>query len=693
MTEMTPAVSLEKKDELGILAIDNPPVNALGVDVRKGLFEGVAMAVKDDGIKAVIIICRGRTFCAGADIREFGKPMQAPFLPDVLDAIENAPKPVIAAVHGTAFGGGLETALASHFRIAVKSASFGLPEVKLGLLPGAGGTQRLPRVTGVEKALEMITSGNPIGAEEALRVGLIDEIAGDDLEADAIAFAKKVLAENRPIVKVSELDDNIAPARENPAVFDDFRKKNARKFRGFEAPEACIKAVEAAVSKPFREGIANERELFNQLMNGSQSAAQRHYFFAERQVAKIPDIPKDTPVHDIRKVGIIGAGTMGGGIAMNFVNAGIPVTLVEQKQDFLDRGLGVIRSNYEITASKGKMSADDVEKRMGMIRGTVSMEDLSDVDLVIEAVYESMDLKKEIFKKLDAICKDGAILATNTSYLDVNEIAAQTGRPEHVLGLHFFSPANVMRLLEIVRAEKTSKSVLATALGIARKIRKIAVVVGVCYGFAGNRMFAQRKQQAEKLILEGAMPAQVDQVIYDFGFPMGPFALADLIGIDLGWDRDNSAGRTLQEILCEMGRFGQKSGAGFYKYEKGSRAPIPDPEIDQLIIDFSKKQGIERRDVSDEEILERCIYPIINEGAKILEEKIAVRPSDLDVIWVNGYGWPVYRGGPMFYADLVGLDKIVDALKKYEAKLGEDFKPAALLEQLVRDGKKFGDLN
>ena len=693
MTEITPAVSLEKKDELGILAIDNPPVNALGVDVRKGLFDGVAMAVKDDGIKAVIIICRGRTFCAGADIREFGKPMQAPFLPDVLDVIENAPKPMIAAVHGTAFGGGLETALASHFRIAVKSASFGLPEVKLGLLPGAGGTQRLPRVTGVEKALEMITSGNPIGAAEALRVGLIDEIAGDDLEADATNFAKKILAENRPIVKVSELDDNITPARENPGVFDDFRKKNARKFRGFEAPEACIKAVEAAVNKPFREGIAHERKLFNQLMNGSQSAAQRHYFFAERQVAKIPDIPKDTPVYDIKKVGIIGAGTMGGGIAMNFVNSGIPVTLVEQKQDFLDRGIGVIRNNYEITASKGKMSADDVEKRMGMIHGTVSMEDLSDVDLLIEAVYESMDLKKEIFKKLDGICRDGAILATNTSYLDVNEIAAQTRRPEYVLGLHFFSPANVMRLLEIVRAEKTSKEVLATSLAIARKIKKIAVVVGVCYGFAGNRMFAKRKQQAEQLILEGAMPAQVDRVIYDFGFPMGPFALADLIGIDLGWDRDNSAGRTLQEVLCEMGRFGQKSGAGFYKYEKGTRAPIPDPEIDQLIIDFSKKQGIERREISDEEILERCIYPIINEGAKILEEKIAVRPSDLDVIWVNGYGWPVYRGGPMFYADLVGLDKIVDALKTYEAKLGEDFKPAALLEQLVRDGKKFGDLN
>ncbi len=694
MTEITSVVSLEKMDNIGILAINNPPVNALGIEVRKGLADGIEMAEKDNDIEAVVIIGRGRAFSAGADIREFGKPMKEPHLPDVLEKIEESSKPVVAAIQGTAFGGGLETALSCHFRIATNNASFGLPEVKLGLLPGASGTQRLPRVMGVEKALNMITSGNPIGVQQALDSGVIDEIAEGDLQDAAIAFAKKILAEKRPIVKVSEKEDKIAYAREHPEVFDEFRKKNARRFRGFEAPEACIKAVEAAVNKPFKEGVEYERQLFGELMEGSQSAAQRYYFFAERQVAKIPDIPKDTQTYDIKKVGIIGAGTMGGGIAMNFANAGIQVKIAEQKQEFLDKGLGVIRGNYERTASKGKMTKDDVEKRMGLITGTLSMEDFSDVDLVIEAVYENMELKKEIFKKLDSICKDGAILATNTSYLDVNEIAAQTTRPEWVLGLHFFSPANVMRLLEIVRAEKTSKEVLATALAVARKIKKIAVVVGVCYGFAGNRMFAQRKRESERLVLEGAPPTQIDKVIYDFGFPMGPFALADLIGIDVGWDRENSAGRTLQEVLCEMGRLGQKSGAGYYKYEKGSRSPIPDPEVEKVISDFAAKHGIKRRDdITDQEILERCIYPIINEGAKIIEEKIAVRPSDLDVIWVNGYGWPVYRGGPMFYADLVGLDKVLETMKKYHAKFGDEWKPADLLEKLVKEGKKFGDLN
>jgi 3-hydroxyacyl-CoA dehydrogenase len=451
--------------------------------------------------------------------------------------------------------------------------------------------------------------------------------------------------------------------------------------------------VEATVSKPFAEGIKYERELFGQLMMGSQSAAQRYYFFAERQVAKIPDIPKDTPLIDIKKVGIIGAGTMGGGITMNFVNAGIPVTLVEAKQEFLDRGLAVIKKNYDITASKGKMTQDAVDKRMGLIKGTTRMEDLADVDLVIEAVYENMDLKKEIFGKLDKICKQGAILATNTSYLNVDEIAAQTSRPEFVLGLHFFSPANVMRLLEIVRGAKTSKTVLATSLAIAKKIKKIAVMVGVCFGFAGNRMFAQRKRECDKLILEGAMPTQIDKVIYDFGFPMGPFALLDLIGIDLGWNKETSSSRTMQEMLCEQGRFGLKNGKGYYNYEQGSRAPKPAPEIDQLIVEFSKKKGYTRREITDEEILQRCIYPIINEGAKILEEGIAVRPSDLDVIWINGYGWPVYRGGPMFYADLVGLDKILDVMKKFQEKYGEDFKPATLLEKLVKEGKNFGSLN
>jgi 3-hydroxyacyl-CoA dehydrogenase len=691
MVAITEAVSLEKHGEIGMLWIDNPPVNALGHSVRKGLADGIEQAEKDEQIRAVVVICKGRTFCAGADIREFGKPPKAPHLPDVLNRFDQCQKPIIAAIHGTAFGGGLETALSSHFRVAVASAQFGLPEVKLGLLPGAGGTQRLPRLIGPEKALAMITSGNPIGAGKALEDGLIHEIIDGDLAEGAVGFANQVLSENRPMVRVRDMTEKIAQT--DSQIFNDFRKQLARRARGFEAPQACVDTVEAAVAKPFEDGLAYERQRFEQLMNGSQSAAQRYYFFAERQVAKIPDVPKDTATMDIKKVGVIGAGTMGAGIAMNFANAGIPVTLVEAKQKLLDRGLGVIRKNYDISASKKKIAAEDVDKRMGLISGTTRMEDLADADLVIEAVYENMNLKKEIFSRLDNICKDGAVLATNTSYLDVNEIAAQTARPESVLGLHFFSPANVMRLLEIVRAEKTTIPVLATAIAIAKKIKKIAVVVGVCYGFAGNRMFAQRKRECEKLILEGALPAQVDRVIYDFGFPMGPFALADLIGIDLGWDKDNSNSRTIQEVLCEQGRFGQKNGKGYYNYEEGSRAPTPAPEIDGLIVEFSQKKGYIRREISDEEILQRCIYPIINEGAKILEEKIAVRPSDLDVIWVNGYGWPVYRGGPMFYADLVGLDKILDVLKKFQAERGEDFKPAPLLEQLVGEGKTFGSLN
>jgi 3-hydroxyacyl-CoA dehydrogenase len=693
MVAVTEAVSLEKQGEIGMLWIDNPPVNALGYPVRKGMADGIAMAMDDDEIEAIVIICKGRTFCAGADIREFGKPPKPPHLPDVLTVFDQCTKPVVAAVHGTAFGGGLETALSSHFRIAVPTAQFGLPEVKLGLLPGAGGTQRLPRLIGPEKALPMVATGDPISAAQALEEGVIDEIVEGDLAEAAVAFARKVLAEKRPLRQVSAMTAKVEAARDKPEIFSDYRKVLARTRRGFEAPEACVKAVEAAVHKPFAAGCAYERELFGQLMSGSQSAAQRYYFFAERQVAKIPDIPKETPLLEIRKVGIIGAGTMGGGIAMNFVNAGVPVTLVEHKQAFLDRGLGTIKKNYDITASKGKMTAQEVEKRMGLINGTLALEDLADVDLVIEAVFENMDLKKEIFRKLDGICNKEAILATNTSYLDVNEIAAQTQRPESVLGLHFFSPANVMRLMEVVRAAKTSKTVLATSLALAKRIRKIAVVVGVCHGFAGNRMFSQRRRESEKLILEGALPAQVDKVVYEFGFPMGPFVLYDLIGNDLGWSKETSTSSTIRELLCEQGRFGLKAGKGFYNYEKGSRTPLPAPEVDQLIIDFSSKKGYDRRSISDGEILQRCVYPIINEGAKILEEKIAVRPSDLDVIWVNGYGWPVYRGGPMFYADLVGLDKVLAVMQKFQEQYGDDFKPAALIEQLVKEGKGFKDLN
>ncbi|MFZ5570163.1 MAG: 3-hydroxyacyl-CoA dehydrogenase NAD-binding domain-containing protein [Thermodesulfobacteriota bacterium] len=693
MIAITETVTLEIGNQIALLAIDNPPVNALGITVRQGIAEGIRRAGMDGRVKAIMLVCRGRTFFAGADIRELGRPPLEPMLPQVLEAIEVCPKPVIAVIHGTAFGGGLETALTCDYRVAAPSAKLGLPEVKLGVLPGAGGTQRLPRLVGPEKALEMIVSGNPVSAGEALRIGLVDRIIAGDLLQGAVAFTETVIADGQPLRKVSGMNQKVEADRGRPEIFADFRKSIARTARGFEAPEACIQAVEAAVNRPFAEGLAVERELFRKLVSGSQSAAQRYHFFAERQVGKLPDIPNDTPLLDIRKAAVIGAGTMGGGIAMNFVNAGIPVTLVEAKAEFLERGLGVIRKNYEITASKGKMARTEVDKRMSLITGTVSLEAAAGADIVIEAVFENMELKKDIFRRLDASCKPEAILATNTSYLDVNEIAAVTGRPEKVLGLHFFSPANVMRLLEIVRAEKTSKTVLATCLGLAATIRKIAVVVGVCHGFAGNRMFAQREREVQKLILEGALPGQVDRVMYDFGFPMGPLALRDLIGLDLGWSRETSTGSTIREALCEMGRLGLKAGAGFYRYETGNRTPIRDPEVEQLIMDFSKKQNIRRREISDEEIRQRCIYPIINEGAKILAEKIAVRPGDLDVIWVNGYGWPVYRGGPMFYADLVGLDTIRDALKKFQQEFGDEWQPAALIEELVRTGKGFRDLD
>ena len=692
MTKERPVVTLEKQDDIALVRIDNPPVNALSHAVRQGMYDCIGNADNDTGIKAVIIICAGRTFCAGADIKEFGKPLQPPGLGEVLNRIDACAKPVIAAIHGTTLGGGLETALACHFRVALVSTKMGLPEVKLGLIPGAGGTQRLPRLVGVEKALEMITSGKPVSVNEALAYGLVDEVVAEDLERGATAFARKVIAENRPVKRVSEFDAKLAPVRDDPGLFDHFRKSMAKRTRGFEAPEACIKAVEAAVNMPFEEGLAYERSLFETLMTGTQSAAQRYYFFAERQTAKIPDIPRDITTLDIRRAAVIGAGTMGGGIAMNFVNAGIPVTLVESAQENLDRGLAVIRNNYDITAARGKLTAADVEARMALISGTLSMDEVTEADIVVEAVFENMDLKKEIFARLDRICTPETIMATNTSYLDVNAIAAVTSRPENVLGLHFFSPANVMRLLEIVRAEKTSKTVLATSLSLAKRINKLPVVVGVCYGFAGNRMFAQRKREADALILEGASPSQVDKVLYAFGFPMGPFALYDLIGLDLGWSRETSTGSTIKERLCEMGRLGQKSGAGYYQYDPGSRVSVPDPEIEQMIKDFAAEKNIPQRQISDREILERCLYPIINEGAKILEEGIAARAGDLDVIWVNGYGWPVYRGGPMFYADTLGLENVLDTINIYHARFGDTWKPAALLEKMVAQGKRFQDI-
>ena len=692
MTAINPVTDLSMDGDVAVITLNSPPVNALSANVREGLFEGFKAATTDPAAKAIVLICEGRTFIAGADITEFGGASRGPSLFDVQEMMENAPKPVIAAIHGTALGGGLEVALVAHYRVAVPSARLGLPEVNLGLLPGAGGTQRLPRVAGPEKALEMMTSGRHAPASEALAMGLVDELAEEGkLREAAVAFARRCVAENKPLVRVRDNNAKVEAARGKPEIFEAFRKANARKFRGFLAPEYNIRCIEAAVNLPFDEGLAVERKLFGELVTGSQSAAQRYSFFAERQAQKIPDVPDDTPLIPVKSVGIIGAGTMGGGIAMNFANVGIAVTIVEVQKEALERGLKVIRGNYERTASRGGITAAQVEERMALITGSLDMNDLAPVDLVIEAVFERMDVKKDIFTKLDAICKPGAILATNTSGLNIDEIASVTKRPEAVIGLHFFSPANVMKLLEIVRADHTSKSVIATSMKLAKQIGKIAALVGVCPGFVGNRILAQRQREAQKLVMEGAMPWDIDRVLYDFGFPMGPFAMSDLAGLDIGWVKERSKGESIRDVLCEMDRRGQKTGAGYYDYDENRNAK-PSPVTEKIINDFIVKTGSNPRTVSDEEILERCIYPMINEGVKILEEGKAIRSSDIDVVWQNGYGWPVYRGGPMWYGDQIGAAKVLEKMKEFQAKMGDDFKPAALLEKLVAEGKKFSDL-
>ena len=685
MPTINEVTSLEIKDSVAVLTLNSPPVNALSANVREGLNNGVSAAIEDESVKSIVIICEGRTFIAGADITEFGQAPKGPSLYDVQDMIENSPKPVIAAIHGTALGGGLEVALTCHYRIAVPSAKCGLPEVNLGLLPGAGGTQRLPRIVGAQKALVMMTSGEHVPASQCHEMGLVDEMAEEGaLESDAIKFANQIVSEGKPLVKVRDADEKIKSDRGNDALFADFRKSILRKTRGFLAPEYNIQCIEAAVNLPFEEGMKVEQELFMKLMSGSQSAAQRYMFFAQRQVTKIPDIEKETPLKEINSVGVIGAGTMGGGISMNFANAGIPVTIIEQSQERLDKGIGIIRKNYENTAAKGRISSEQVEERMALIDGQTSIDSLNSQDLIIEAVFENMDLKKDIFKQLDTICKEGAILASNTSALDVNEIADVTNRPEDVIGLHFFSPANVMKLLEIVRGDKTSKSVVASSLAVAKRIEKIAAVVGVCPGFVGNRILAQRQREANKLILEGALPWDIDDALFDFGFPMGPFAMSDLAGLDIGWNKETSNGETLRDVLCEAGRLGQKSGKGFYVYDE-NRNKSPDPEVEALIRKFGEERQIQMRDISKEEILERCLYPMINEGFKILEEGMAIRASDIDIVWTNGYGWPVYEGGPMFYGNLVGYDKVLSWLQNAEKELGPEFKPSAYLEKVVSE--------
>ncbi|MBV8166997.1 MAG: enoyl-CoA hydratase/isomerase family protein [Alphaproteobacteria bacterium] len=694
---MTDAVLRSTEGRIGILTVNNPPVNALAAAVRNGIKEGVEAFGRDANIDAIVLIGGGRTFIAGADIREFGKPPSGANLNDVIATMENCPKIIVAALHGTPLGGGLETALGAHYRVSLPSTRVGLPEVHLGILPGAGGTQRLPRLTGAKYALDAIISGRHIPAPEAKQKGIIDAIVEGDLLKGAIAHAQMLVAQGAPRRRVRDLTATL----ESPDLFKETEKAIARRARGFKAPWSIIKCVEAAVELPFDEGMKRERELFVELLTSSESAAQRYYFFAEREAAKVKDVPADTPQREIKTAGIIGAGTMGGGIAMNFANAGIPVTLLEVKQEALDRGLKTIRTNYENTAKRGGMKAEDVDKRMALIKPTLSYDDLKDADVVIEAVFETMEVKEGVFKQLDQVAKPGAILATNTSGLNVNQIANYTKRPSDVIGMHFFSPANVMKLLEVVRGARTGKDVLATVMKHGKAIKKTCVVSGVTDGFIGNRMLRQRGIQAAYMLEEGALPQQVDKVVYDYGFPMGPFAMSDLAGNDVGWrirqgkkekeQRNVRYTGYIADAICELGRFGQKTGAGYYKYNLPDRTPIPDPEVEKIIEETSKKLGITRRAISDQEILERCFYPMVNEGAKILAEGMAQRSLDIDVIWVNGYGWPVYRGGPMWWADnVVGLKTIHDALLKYRDASGDPFwEPAPLLKKLVQEDKKF----
>ncbi|HWZ67155.1 MAG TPA: 3-hydroxyacyl-CoA dehydrogenase NAD-binding domain-containing protein [Stellaceae bacterium] len=687
MGNINASVDLRRDGEIAIVTVDNPPVNALKHEVRAGLVEGLSQIHDDPVIKAVVIACAGRTFFAGADITEFGKPPQAPGLGEVIAAIEAMPNPVVAALHGTALGGGFELALACHFRVAVPSARVGLPEVKLGLLPGAGGTQRLPRLIGPEKALRMIVTGDPIEAREALADGVIDEIVDGDLTAGAIAFARRVVAEGRPLRLVRDREEKLVAEG-----FADAAEALTRRLRGRDAPAACVEAVRNAITLPFEEGLKRERELFRKLVAGDQSKAQRHIFFAEREAARVPGIPEGTKPRPIATGAVIGAGTMGGGIAMCFANAGIPVTIIETGRDLLQRGLDRVAGNYRATVSRGGLAAYEMERRLALISGVTELDAIGSADVVIEAVFEDMDLKKRVFADLDRVVKADAVLATNTSTLDVDEIAGATSRPQDVLGMHFFSPANVMRLLEIVRGAATAPDALATAVALGRRIGKVPVTVGVCYGFVGNRMLARRSVEAERLLLEGALPQEVDAAVAGFGFPMGPFAMADMAGLDVGWLIRKGRGERneIEDALCEAGHFGQKTGKGYFRYEAGSRTPLPDPEVERIIAEASARLNRPRRSLAQEEIVERMIFPMINEGARILEEGIAARPGDIDVIWVYGYGWPVWRGGPMYYADQLGLAHLRDRLSLYAERSGDEtLRPAALISRLAAEGRGF----
>lgn len=695
---MSEAAAYSVRDGIAVITMNNPPVNGLGSVLRPGILAGIRKAEADPAVKALVLIGSAKAFSGGADIREFNTPkaFEPPSLPEINDAQDAFPKPMIAAIGGFALGGGLELALGCHYRVALPGAQLGLPEVKLGILPGSGGTQRLPRVVGAAKAIEMMTTGNPVRAEEALKLGLVDEIVTGDLLEGAIAFAKKLIAEGRGPRRIRDMAVKVEG--DPKQFFERARAEVAKASRGYPAPLEIVACVEAAATRPFDEGRKFERERFQVLVETVESKALRHMFFAERQTTKIPDVPEDTPTREIRKAAVIGAGTMGGGIAMCFANAGIPVTVVETSQAALDRGMETIRRNYAGTVAKGRLKQEEMDRRMALIRPTLRLEDVADADIVIEAVFERMEVKQDVFRRLDAIAKPGAILATNTSTLDVNAIAAVTRRPQDVIGTHFFSPANVMRLLEVVRGDRTAKDVLATTMKLGKTLKKVPVVSGVCDGFIGNRMLEKYVQQSMFLLDEGATPQQVDAALTNWGLAMGPFTMYDMAGNDIGWEirkrrakeRPDMVYSKVGDRICERGWFGQKAGRGWYRYEPGSRKPIPDPEVEAIIAEYRREIGVTPRPISDEEIVERCIYALVNEGARILEEGIALRASDIDMVYLTGYGFPPYRGGPMFYADTVGLAKVLAAIERFQKGYqGGQWQVAPLLARLAKEGKRF----
>ena len=699
---MKGTVHYEARGNIALLSIDNPPVNPLSSGVRQGLFDGVSSALADDAIEAIVLTGMHRAFIAGADISEFGAAAtEGVGLGEALDKMEGSTKPIIAAINGTAFGGGLEVALCCDYRIAAATAPVGLPEVKLGLLPGAGGTQRLPRLVGAEAAVQAIVSGNPIMAPDALTMGIVDRVASGDIVDDAIAYAQEIIADGAATRKIRDLEDRVSADRGNTALFEKFAANLDKTHRGQFAPAQILQCVEAAVNaESFDEGMAVERARFAECMSDPQREALIHIFFAERAANKIPGLSKDVPLLDINKGSVIGAGTMGGGIAMCFANAGIPVRVHDNDPENLARGIKVIEGNYARTVSKGRLTQEEMDKRMSLIIPTENFDDLGDGDIVVEAVYENLDLKKEIFARLDKVMKQGALLATNTSGLDVDAIAGMTDRPEFVCGMHFFSPANVMRLLEVVRGKDSSPVVLGTAMALGKRLGKVSVMAGNCPGFIGNRMLGGYTRQAALMILEGATPAQVDKVIFDFGLAMGPFTMNDMVGLDLGWRARKMMGGTnevtarIPDELCELGRYGQKNGKGYYQYAEGDRTPRPDPEADAVIAKVSEDLGYARRDFSDDEILKRCMYPLVNIGARLLEEGHALRAGDIDTVYVNGYGFPTYVGGPMWFADTQGLDNVLADMERFFEETGDEvWKPSDLLKKLVSEGKNFASLD